>query len=73
MCFVKVAANALPSDGHAERDVQPCRTEFHSAVAERDRLGCFNVPGVLAAAEPGAARAKLNPDRWDRAKAHETR
>src|SRR5713101_6139022 len=24
----------------------------------RDRLGCFNVPGVLAAAEPGAA-----PDR----------
>ena len=44
MCFVKVTANALPSDGHADRDVQPCRTEFHSAVAERDRLGCFNVP-----------------------------
>ena len=32
--------------------------EFHSVVMGRDRLGFFNVPGVLAAAEPGAA-----PDR----------
>jgi hypothetical protein len=58
VCFVKVATNALPSDGHADREVQPCRREFHSAVKERDRLDCFNVPGVPAAAEPGAA-----PDR----------
>jgi len=40
-------------------------TEVFNRVGEisfgcygRDRLGCFNVPGVLAAAEPGAA-----PDR----------
>jgi hypothetical protein len=44
--------------GHADRGVQPCRREFHSVVTGRDRLGCFNVPGVSAAAEPGAA-----PDR----------
>src|SRR5437773_12490789 len=44
--------------GHADRGVQPCRREFHAVVTGRDRLGCFNVPGVLAAAEPGAA-----PDR----------
>src|SRR6266480_2075116 len=51
--------------GHADRGVQPCRREFHSVVTGRDRLGCFNVPGVLAAAEPGAARAKVNPKPWN--------
>src|SRR2546428_13870150 len=35
-----------------------CRRGFHSVVTGRDRLGCLNVPGVLAAAEPGA-----EPDR----------
>jgi hypothetical protein len=50
-------------------------TEVFNRVGEisfgcygRDRLGCFNVPGVLAAAEPGAApdRGRITVSRDDK-------
>src|SRR5947208_7457793 len=41
---------------------------IHSVVTGRDRLGCFNVPGVLAAAEPGAApdRGRMTVSRYNK-------